>query len=270
MNYLKYNDDKDIITKKRTLSYNVPYRLQAPFISTIKGKAWNVGEKELISRINQEDRLMYYFSSLNGLSTTIKIQEDWAKYIIKNQELIKGWLEYNMIIYLQRRNPSVPGIADKLEPPQERKLEKIKKYWKLILSLEPVRDIYSESILSEKDISIDHFIPWSYVAHDKIWNLNPTTKSINSAKSNNLPDWDIYFERLARQEYQSYQLMWKYDKVHCEFDKCAKEHINNDDIRYRVYREGLNFSSFAEELKTVILPVYQSAKNCGFGTWLYK
>ncbi|MBE5919975.1 MAG: hypothetical protein E7272_09045 [Pseudobutyrivibrio ruminis] len=26
-----------------------------------------------------------------------------------------------------------------------------------------------------KDISIDHFVPWSYVAHDEMWNLNPTT-----------------------------------------------------------------------------------------------
>lgn len=62
---------------------------------------------------------------------------------------------------------SVPGIADKLMPPQERKLEKVKKYWKLILTLEPVKEIYGGNILTEKDISIDHFVPWSYVAHVK-------------------------------------------------------------------------------------------------------
>lgn len=152
---------------------------------------------------------------------------------------------------------SVPGIADKLMPPQERKLEKVKKYWKLILTLEPVKEIYGGNILTEKDISIDHFVPWSYVAHDEMWNLNPTTKSINSSKSNNLPDWDTYFNKLARQEYQSYELMWKYDKVHDEFEKCAKEHINSDDIRYRVYREGLEYTEFAGELKSIILPVYQ-------------
>lgn len=51
--------------------------------------------------------------------------------------------------------------------------------------------------------------------------------------------------------------MWKYDKVHDEFEKCAKEHINSDDIRYRVYREGLEYTEFAGELKSIILPVYQ-------------
>lgn len=230
----------------------------------------SVGENELIAKINQENRLMYYFTALNGLSTRIMIQEDWVKYITKNQEIIKGWLEYNMILYIQKRNPSVPGIADKLYPPQERKLEKIKKYWKLILTLEPVREIYGEQMLTEKDISIDHFVPWSYVAHDEMWNLNPTTKRINSSKSNNLPDWKTYFDRLAKQEYQSYQLLWKYDAVHREFEKCAREHINNEDIRYRVYREGLDFAQFAKELESVILPVYQSAQNCGFSNWKYQ
>lgn len=267
---LRNTDDKDINKKKRTLTYNVPYRLQAPFMPSIKGDSWNVSESSLITRINHEDRVMYYFTALNGLSTKILIYDDWAKYINENQEIIKGWLEYNMILYLQKRNPSVPGIADKLFPPQERKLEKIKKYWKMILNLEQVNDIYGEKPLSEKDLSIDHFVPWSYVAHDEMWNLSPTTKSINSSKSNNLPDWETYFNRLAAQEYQSYEAIWKYVPIHKEFDKCSKEYINSDEVRYRVYREGLKFPEFSEELKSVILPVYQSAKNCGFQSWVYE
>lgn len=270
IDFLKNTQDKEIISKKRALTYNVPYRLQSPFMENVKGKEWNVGESRLIAKINQENRLIYYFEALNGLSTKIIVQSDWVQYIIKNQEIIKGWLEYKMIMYIQKRNPSVPGIADKLYPPYERNLERVKKYWRLILSLEPVYEIYGDNILTENDLSIDHFVPWSYVAHDEMWNLNPTTKSINSSKSNNLPDWNTYFEKLVRQEYQSYQMLWKYDAVHKEFDKCAKEHINNDDIRYRIYRKGLEFTEFAGELETIILPVYQSAKNCGFTNWKYQ
>lgn len=269
IDFLKNTEDKEIISKKRKLTYNVPYRLQAPFIKNLRDKDWNVSKSNLIAKINQERRLIYYFDTLNGLSTKIVVQEEWAKYIVKNQEIIRGWLEYHTIRYIQKRNPSVPGIADKLYPPQERKLEKVKKYWKLILSLEPVHEIYSDRILTEKDISIDHFVPWSYVAHDEMWNLNPTTKSINSSKSNHLPDWDTYFDKLAKQEFQSYRLMWKYEAVHKEFEKCAKEHINNDDVRYRVYRQGLELPKFTGELKSIILPVYQSAQNCGFSNWQY-
>ena len=68
--------------------------------------------------IDQENRLIYYFTALNGLATKIIIQKDWAEYIVKNQQIIWGWLEYNMILYIQKRNPNVPGIADKLYPPK--------------------------------------------------------------------------------------------------------------------------------------------------------
>lgn len=270
IDFLSRTTDREILSKKRTLTYNVPYRLQAPFLTELKGKAWDVPASVLAQRINQEKRLIYYFTSINGLSTKIIIEDKWAEYIRKNYEILLGWIEYNMIRYLQRRNPSVPGIADKLSPPVERNLDKIKKYWKLILSLEPVHEIYGDQLLTVKDISVDHFVPWSYVAHDEFWNLSPTTKSINSSKSNNLPDWDTYFKKLVDIEYQSYKLIWQYDLVHKEFDKCAKEHINNDEVRYRIYREGLSVEEFRKGLESVILPVYKAAQDCGFSRWEYK
>lgn len=114
LNFLKNCTDREVNTKKRTLTKNVPYRLQAPFMENIKGKEWNVSERALLAKINQERRLMYYFSELNGMNTTIRIQHDWSEYIHKNQEIVKGWIQFNMITYLQKRNPSVPGIVDKL------------------------------------------------------------------------------------------------------------------------------------------------------------
>ena len=271
IDYLANSKDKEIITKKRTLTLNVPYRLQAPFLSEIKGKAWDMPYADLAALINQSDRLIYYFEAINGLSSRIIIDENWAKYIEKNIDILLGWIEYHMIVYLQRRNPSVPGIVDKLKSPQERKLEKVKKYWKLVLSLAPVREIYNDQILVENDISIDHFVPWSYCAHDEFWNLSPTTKSINSSKSNYLPNWDVYFPKLANLEYQSYKLIWQSEIIHKEFNKCAKEHINNEDIQQRLYGEGFTFEEFAGRLKTVIQPVYNAAHDCGFDwNWEYK
>ena len=67
----------------------------------------------------------------------------------------------------------------------------------------------------------------------ELWNLNPTTKNINSAKSNNLPDWDSYFNKLVEQEYQAYQLMWQYDSIYHEFEECVKDHVNNQDVLMR-------------------------------------
>lgn len=269
LTYLQNSDDIELKKKKRTLTLNVPYRLQAPFMHYVKGKEWNVSETRLAEKINQEERLMYYFVQITGLQSQIEMTQEWFEYIYQNQEILRGWISYKMISYLQKRNPNVPGIVNKLNPPQERKLDKVKKYWKMVSEVVPVRDIYADEILKAGDISIDHFVPWSYVAHDELWNLSPTTRSANSSKSNNLPVWDIYFPKLCRLEYLSYQSIWKYDKVHDEFQRCSKEHVNSNEVRVQLYQKGLNEEVFNRNLEEVLLPIYQSAHNMGFREWKY-
>ncbi len=268
LDWLNNCKDRKVIEYKRSLTLNVPYRLQAPFFSGFKTDTWFCGSKELAARINQQERLMYYFLAFAGLETRIHIVPEWMEYLTENQEIIRGWIQYNMILYLQRRNPSVPGISDKLYPPQERKLDKVKKYWKMISSLHPIHEIYGDTLLTN-DISIDHFVPWSYVAHDEFWNLHPTTRSINSSKSNHLPDWAVYFPRFAELEYQSYQMIWTYEQVQTEFRKCARDHLNNAEIEHHLYKQGLTSNEFKSMLEEIIYPVYQSAKNCGFSNWEY-
>ncbi len=269
LKWLERCEDPVVIRYKRDLTLNVPYRLQAPFFEGFRTETWNCGTKELAMRINQQRRLMYYFDVISGLRTKIHIDPDWAVYLKENQEILRSWIQYHMILYLQRRNPSVPGISDKLYPPQERKLEKVKKYWKLLSELDTFHEIYGGTEITRNNISIDHFVPWSYVAHDEFWNLHPTTRSINSSKSNNLPDWDHYFPLLADLEYHSYKLIWSYDKVRSEFEKCAREHLNSPEISHRLYRQGLDKDAFTTQLTEVIFPIYQSAKNCGFRNWEY-
>ena len=269
-NWLRSSTDSAVTRYKRTLTLNVPFRLQAPFLDSFRGDTWNCGARELAGRINRQDQLMYYFTEYDGLDTRIRIVPEWMEYLKKNQEILRGWIQYHMIVYLQRRNPSVPGISDKLYPPRERKLEKVKKYWKLLSELAPIHEIYGENRLAPENISIDHFVPWSYVAHDEFWNLHPTTRAINSSKSNHLPEWELYFPRFAGLEYLSYQMMWKYEAVRNEFKKCAREHLNNPEIGHRLYREGLGAEEFTQKLREVVYPIYCSAKTCGFSSWEYE
>ena len=269
LNWLKQSEDPVVIKYKRELTLNVPYRLQVPLFESLQPKDLDCSPQKQAFLINQQKRLLYYFDAITGLQTRIHIDPDWAIYLKENQEILRGWIQYNMILYLQRRNPSVPGISDKLYPPQERKLEKVKKYWKLLSELEPFHEIYGGTEITKTNISIDHFVPWSYVAHDEFWNLHPTTRSINSSKSNNLPDWEHYFPLLADLEYHSYRMIWDYDKVRAEFQKCAREHLNSPEIEHRLYRQGLDSDEFKLQLSEVIYPVYQSAKNCGFRRWEY-
>ncbi|WP_313256618.1 hypothetical protein [Lacrimispora sp.] len=159
LRYLEQCKDKKVSDMKETLTYHVPYRLQAPFVEKFVGSEWNISKQNLASRLNQEKRLIYYFSDICGMNTSIFIRSEWSGYIRKNQEILKWWIQYNLIMYLQRRNPNVPGISCKLKPPQNRKLNRVFKYWKTIMEIAPVNDIYGNEVLTGETLSIDHFIP---------------------------------------------------------------------------------------------------------------
>ena len=57
LDYLEECEDKEVMRMKRVLILNVPYRLQAPFMHSLKGKDWDVPSKKLIEKINREKRL---------------------------------------------------------------------------------------------------------------------------------------------------------------------------------------------------------------------
>lgn len=260
-------NDKEIKKKKQALTLNVPYRLQAPFLSSVKGKAWDGPKQDLADRINLQAGIIYTFNAISGLDSTILVDDRWAEYIKRNYEIICGWIQFNLIVYLQRRNPNVPGISSKLAPPKERNLDKVKRFWKSIMDVAPVHEIYGAALMDKSDVSIDHFVPWSYVAHDELWNLSPTTKSINSKKSNYLPDWDAYFPLLQELEYYAYQKVWEYPQIHREFSRCVKEHVNSVDVQHKLYRQNLTQKEFFHNLEEIIRPVYEAAQNMGFDCW---
>lgn len=272
LEFLQEVEDKRIIKYKSDLTLNVPYRLQVPFYDEINiaRSMWNGSKKILISEINRQKRLIYYFARISGLRTIIEVDEVWAEYLLKHKEILKGWTQLKLIQYLQNKNPSVPGIADKIEAPISRDIERVRKYWKLIIQIDSsLRDIYGDILLKDEKISVDHFVPWQYVAHDELWNLHPTIKSINSSKSNSLPSWKLYFNSLGKLEYRAYELKNQNETLAREFQKIAPYHLNNQQIRNQLYAEGLDKNSFIERLEHVVKPVYESAQMSGFREWVY-
>ena len=269
LSYLHNSDDRELRRLMTVLSQNVPYRLQAPLIQTPDSKLWNkLGG--ITDYINSQDGVIYLIERKRSIESRIIIDPLWMDYLQSNLGIPIGWTDFNLITYLQRRNPTVPAISNKIYPPQERKLTSATNYWKYIIQQGSVRDIYSGEELTTRGLSIDHFVPWSYVASDELWNLIPTEKNINSSKSNNLPDWDTYFCRLAHAEYDAYLLTGSDERASMLFEKCAKENLNNEEVRYRLYKQGQTEPHFTNQLEELLLPIYESARNMGFRKWTYQ
>lgn len=276
LKFLTETEDEEIIAGRKDLVENVPYRLLSPFTKEITEKMWNGDKKRLAQIINAQSHMMYYFTEINNLYSRIEIQPSWINYIQTNSAIILGWIRSEMIDYLQKRNPSVPGIPNKLYPPGERQdITRAREYWKEVarkasVQGNPLVDIYGKNPLTPTQIAIDHFIPWSYLAHDELWNLIPTTKAINSSKGNHLPMWSTYIDNLCKQEYQAYQI-GNNDETICKlFEKCKNFHINDERIREGLYREGKTETEFSNELKDILFPAYESAKKAGFNEgWIW-
>ncbi|MGH1393531.1 MAG: HNH endonuclease domain-containing protein [Trichormus sp.] len=176
----------------------VSYRLIRPFFAqeTRGLKDYDVNPTIINLANNQFDskKPLYCFNSEDQKNcNAIILHPDWIQYLEENYTIVRGWAAWEWLNYMQQRNPSTPNVVNKLFMPQERdSLGNQTKYWKTILEHREIECIYSKIKLNKNEISLDHYLPWSFVAHDQLWNLIPTTKSVNSSKSNNLPS-EAYF-----------------------------------------------------------------------------
>jgi transcriptional regulator with XRE-family HTH domain len=195
------NLDNIVISINRYVSY----RLIRPFFSQeMRGlKDYDVDLIIISLANNQFDtkKPLYYFNAEEPKNcNAIILHPDWIGYLEENYTIVRGWASWEWLNYMQQRNPSTPNVVNKLFMPQERdSLANQNKYWKTILEYRDVECIYSKAKLNKNEISLDHYLPWSFVAHNQLWNLIPTTKSVNSSKSNNLPSEEYFLDFVTLQ-----------------------------------------------------------------------
>lgn len=258
---------------KDQLIKNVPYRALAPFMPKITGndKIWNSTARviEYIHGLNVIKCLPYEIQNGKGRQKMVRINEKWQPFFRDNYATIHGWIELKKVRYLQGRNPGVPGIIYKLEPENTklRKLRYVRELWTSIMDLRPVYDIYSEEKMSEKNFDIDHFVPWSFVANDELWNLMPMEKRLNCSKNNKLPIWDKYFQGFADNQFMMFECVQEKEKVKEIFGKCYRDNLVTPWSLEQLYISGCEKEKFCRVLEKNLRPIYDSAKMQGYSMW---
>jgi len=252
-------DDKELEEKIDSMCRYVPYRLLTPFFSEkLRGKP-DYKKNDLIVKYSKNSNHALY--KMNDEEQSLEINPKWKNYIQNNIVLVEGWIKYNLINFLQNRNPNVPAIPYKLSPSYKRKLSKQRSIWKKFIDNHPVRDIYTGDQLSPDEVSIDHFIPWSFVLHDKNWNLVPTLDFINSKKSDRLPSLEQYIDRFTGLQYKMFQFL-----AENKINKKIREDYYVLDSRVD---QDVDREDFKKTLSDNIKPLYKIALNQGFQEWTY-
>jgi len=261
--------DKNVaIVVKELLKY-VPYRFLSGFfvdklVGVIDSEKNNLIVKFTeIDFWNKENLPIYKFSMDKK---AIILQPLWLEYLQKHLAILIDFCQWNLLLYLQKNNPNVPNISGKLAAETSRDLKNGKLFWKNALTqITDFQCIYSQKVIEVNKMSIDHFLPWSYLGHDCLWNLLPTIASVNSSKSDNLPDLSLYLNPFLELQYRAF---------HVNFTLGNEKLL--EDYYFLFSRElseiqQLPQIDFCNSLKDNILPMYQIAKNMGFtANWIYK
>ena len=174
-------------------------------------------------------------------------------------------------LIIQSNNPEVPSLVYKLAPMDEkmRKLNHVRDLWELILAQRPIIDVFKDTPIEKGRYDIDHFIPWSFVMNDELWNLMPMDSSLNSSKSNKLPDWNRFFGKFANNQFILYGMINDNSNPHIRnsFEKCYKDNLHSLWANQDLYRRGNTKDEFYNILEKNMLPVYESARRQGYLVW---
>lgn len=237
----------------------VPFRLLSPFYKNeIKGTDYE--KQKQMKSLNSKDIHCIY--KVDVKSNDIKIIDDeWFSYLYSNQKILKEWANYKYINYVQKRNLSIPAVPLKLDFVVKRELANPTKLWKAFLKEEKCFDVYTGEEMSIKAMSLDHFIPWSFVLHDELWNLIPTPRNINSSKNDKLPNLDETLTLFSEVQFEFVEWLRKDKKKH---KKALESYL---DIDINIFNDELIKGDFIQKLKDTIIPLHQIASNQGFEIW---
>ena len=259
---------------KEQLTNMVPYRAMAGFFANagLDHVPWESVPKmrETITSFNYEVTALPYTLGANSkLSKEVRFHPDWVRMIQDYTVSILGWIQYEKVKWLQNNNPEVPGLVYKLLPMDEkmRKLGKVRKLWEAVLDICPVSDVFTGKPVLSGAYDIDHFIPWSFVMNDELWNLMPMDSSLNSSKSNRLPQWDPFYCRFSDNQYILYQMIHEKPGIHHLYEQCWRDNLHSIWAGQELYRPGNTKEAFDAILNKNMRPIYDSARRQGYEVW---
>ncbi len=268
------NHASELKSAKEQLTNMVPYRALAGFFDKVDEVVdWGSVKRitAFIEHVNKDAVILpYTLGESSKLKKEIYFQPSWIEMIQDNTVPILGWIQYEKVKWLQNNNPEVPGLVYKLEAldDKKRKLEKVRDLWKEIMKIRKVNDVFTGDILeSDKKYDVDHFIPFSFVMNDELWNLSPMDPNLNSAKNNRLPDWDKFFKGFVNNQLILYELIHEKEGIHKLFEGCYKDNLHSIWAAQELYRKGNSEEEFYNILQKNMRPVYDSARRQGYEIW---
>lgn len=137
--------------------------------------------------------------SFNKKTEIIQMNPLYVDFFMKYKRMLIDVNNYQLTLFLEKYNSAdkLSGILTKVEIISQRK--SLKEFEVLLKEAGFKECFYCKKTLN-KAVHVDHFIPWSYVQNDRLWNFVLSCASCNTRKSNKLPNQIQLDEVLLRNE----------------------------------------------------------------------
>ena len=94
------------------------------------------------------------------------------------------------------------------------------------MEVQEIRDVFTGQPVKKKKYDIDHFIPWSFVMNDELWNLMPMDASLNSSRVIDCK-MESVFRIFAQNQYLMYQMIYDDMGIYKRFKGCYKDNLHS-------------------------------------------
>ncbi|MRG85976.1 HNH endonuclease domain-containing protein [Salinibacillus xinjiangensis] len=157
--------------------------LQFNLVSQVKG----VMKRNVFGALYGDTRHRFY--AFDHKREYLRLSPSVQKFMMKYQRLIVNLTNYHMAVMIEELNelPSINYLLSKVESIAKR--NSLKPFEQILLSHFENECFYCGKPLSNRKGSthVDHFIPWSFVQSDQIWNLVLSCSTCNVSKNDKVP-----------------------------------------------------------------------------------
>jgi len=165
-------------------------------------------QKQLIREVNRFYKKYVYgsfYASFDGTIYSFNRKEEWVKlvpsYIVffeKYKRVLMNVTNYQLAVFLEKYNArdAMERILSKLEFVSAR--QSLDEFKQILLSHGHSVCFYCMKPL--RQTHVDHFIPWSYMQNDVLWNFVLACPSCNTSKNNRMAKVDYLYALVERNE----------------------------------------------------------------------
>jgi hypothetical protein len=174
----------------------LPYDLQLEIVQQVK----KVGKRYVIGALYGDSKGIIYKFDLK--KEYLRINEAVYKFMLKYQKILTYLTNYHLALFLEKYNRAEDTVQMLMKVENVSKRSSLDMFYNILISFGDKACFYCGKMLNDRTTAhVDHFIPWSFVQTDQLWNLVLACRSCNISKRDRIAK-EIFLDSLIERNEQ--------------------------------------------------------------------